>query len=54
MPTHKGDLKIPREGASLIMWGTDDSIPIVNVMRRTADGAQVYRFTLKPPQGGAP
>jgi hypothetical protein len=46
LPTDNGKAEIPPEGARLTMWGTDDAVPMLYVIRRIANGRRAYRFAL--------
>jgi hypothetical protein len=49
LPTDGKGPEIPRDGASLTLWGNDDAIPMVNV-RQSAKGGMMFRFTLPQDQ----
>jgi hypothetical protein len=45
LPTDDSESEIPFEGASMIMWGTDDALPLRKVFRDRTHG-RAFHFTL--------
>jgi hypothetical protein len=45
-PTDDSAGEIPRNGATLTMWGNHDPIPMLNVVRSDSDDGVKYRFAM--------